>query len=52
MLIGVESELIPVSLWRFDNDPQQLLVVGIERLEATWVCKAISSCSFTLFFSD
>lgn len=27
VLIGVESELIPVSLWRFDNDQQQLLVV-------------------------
>ena len=46
---GLKANLFRSPFGVSITDPQQLLVVGIERLEATWVCKPISSCSFTLF---
>jgi hypothetical protein len=36
--LGLNANLFRLSFGSFDHDPQHLLIVRTERLEAGWVC--------------
>jgi hypothetical protein len=40
-LIGIKSELVSASFRSFDDYSEELLVIGVERLEAGGVCETI-----------
>jgi hypothetical protein len=39
VLVRVKGKFVSTRLWSLDNDPKQLLIVDVERLETTRLCE-------------